>query len=355
MVLPTTYGAVIILLLLSMLSWGSWANTQKLTGKWRFELFYYDFSVGVMIAALLAAYTFGTLGDELSFADNMFVTGKRNMAWALLGGGVFNLANMLLVAAISIAGMSVAFPISIGLALVIGTVWNYVLNPQGNKYLLFGGLVLVAAAIVVDGMAYAAQAAAKRLEEERRPVPPAAGKAKRPKQGSGLKGIVVSLVSGVLMGSFYPLVQLGVGEGPDSGGLGPYAVAVLFAIGVVITTFVYNLYFLNLPIQGRPIRMSNYFQGTGRQHLLGIAGGAIWCVGAVTNFVAAAAPRQIQAGPAISYALGQGATLISVLWGLLVWKEFAGAASRVKVLIGVMIALFVCGLGMISLAPIFAV
>jgi glucose uptake protein len=355
MVLPTTYGAVIILLLLSMLSWGSWANTQKLTGKWRFELFYYDFSVGVVVAALLAAYTFGTLGDELSFADNMFVTGKRNMAFALAGGGVFNLANILLVAAISIAGMSVAFPIAIGLALVIGTVWNYVLNPQGNKYLLFGGLVLVVVAIIVDGMAYAAHSASKRLEEERNPPLNAAGKAKRAKQSTGVKGIVVSLVSGVLMGCFYPLVQLGVGEGPDSGGLGPYAVTVLFSIGVFITTLVYNLYFINLPIQGRPIKMSYYFQGTRRQHLLGIAGGAIWCLGAVTNFTAAAAPRQIQAGPAISYALGQGATLISALWGLLVWKEFAGAESRVKVLIAVMLALFVCGLGMISLAPIFAV
>jgi glucose uptake protein len=355
MILPTTYGAVIVLLMLSMLSWGSWANTQKLTGKWRFELFYYDFSFGVVIAALVAAYTFGTLGDELSFADNLFVTGKRNMAFALVGGGVFNLANILLVAAIAIAGMSVAFPIAIGLALVIGTVWNYILDPQGNKYLLFGGLVLVAAAIIVDGMAYAANSAAKKLEEELNPVLTAAGKPKRPRQGSGAKGIVVSLISGVLMGSFYPLVRMGMGDGPDSGGLGPYAVAVIFSIGVLATTFVYNLYFLNLPIVGKAIPMSQYFLGTRRQHLLGLGGGALWCVGAVTNFVAAAAPRQIQAGPAVSYALGQGATLISVLWGLLVWKEFAGAAPRVRLLIAVMLALFVCGLGMISLAPVFAV
>ena len=352
MILPTTYGAVLVLLLLSMLSWGSWANTQKLTGKWRFELFYYDFSVGVVLAALLAAYTFGSMGDELSFADNILVTGKRNMAFALTGGAIFNLANILLVAAIAIAGMSVAFPIAIGLALIVGTVWNYILDPQGNKYFLFGGLVLVVGAIILDGMAYAAHAAARNLEDQDQAT--AAGKTKRLKPKSSGKGIVISLISGILMGSFYPIVQMGVGQGPESGGLGPYAVAVIFSIGVFTTTFVYNLYFLNLPIQGKPIPMSQYFLGTRRQHLLGIFGGAVWCLGAITNFVAAAAPRQVQAGPAISYAMGQGATLIGVLWGLLVWKEFAGASPRVRTLVGAMLLLFVAGLGLIGLAPIFA-
>jgi len=353
MILPTTYGAVIVLLLLSMLSWGSWANTQKLTGKWRFELFYYDFSLGVAIAAVIAAYTFGTLGEEFSFADNMLIAGKRNMAWALAGGAVFNLANILLVAAIAIAGMSVAFPIAIGLALVVGTVWNYIINPQANKYFLFGGLLLVAVAIIVDGLAYAAHGAAKNRAAEEA-LGPAAARTKRPKPKSSAKGIIISLVSGLLMGSFYPLVQMGVGEGADSGGLGPYAIGVIFGAGVLLTTFVYNLYFLNLPIQGKPIRMSQYFQGTRRQHLLGIIGGAVWCIGAVTNFVAAAAPRAIQAGPAVSYAMGQGATLIGVLWGLLVWKEFAGATPRVRMLIAAMLVLFVAGLGLIGLAPIFA-
>jgi len=354
MILPATYGAVIVLLLLSMLSWGSWANTQKLTGKWRFELFYYDFSVGVVLAALLAAYTFGTMGEELSFADNILVTGKRNMAFALAGGAVFNLANILLVAAIAIAGMSVAFPIAIGLALVIGTVGNYIIDPQGNKYFLFGGVLLVVVAIVLDGMAYAAHAAAKNQEAALNPAPAAAGKTKRAKPKTGAKGIVISLISGVLMGLFYPLVQMGVGQGPDSGGLGPYAVAVIFSVGVLISTFVYNLYFLNLPIQGKAIQMSQYFQGTRRQHLLGIFGGVIWCIGAITNFVAAAAPRDVQAGPAMSYAMGQGATLIGVLWGLLVWKEFAGSQPRVRLLVAAMLLLFVAGLGLIGLAPIFA-
>jgi glucose uptake protein len=355
MILPTTYGAVIALLLLSMLSWGSWANTQKLTGKWRFELFYYDFSIGVVVTALIAAYTFGTLGDELSFADNLLIAGKRNMAFALAGGAVFNLANILLVAAIAIAGMAVAFPIAIGLALIVGTVWNYAIDPQGNKFFLFGGLALVVMAIILDGMAYAAHAAAKSLDAEQNPVLTASGRPKKTRQSTGTKGIIISLISGLLMGSFYPLVQMGVGQGPDAAGLGPYPVAVIFSIGVLVTTFVYNLYFLNLPLQGKPISVWQYFQGTLRQHLLGVLGGVVWCVGAITNYVAAAAPRTVQAGPAVSYAMGQGATLIGALWGLLVWKEFAGASPRVKMLLAVMLILFVAGLSLIGLAPIFAV
>src|ERR1700676_2077858 len=133
MLLPSTYFAAILLLISSMFAWGSWANTQKLAGKWRFELFYYDYSFGVMLCALVAAFTFGSLSPrELTFQDNLLIAAKRQMAYAFLGGAVFNLANMLLVAAIAVSGMAVAFPIAIGLALVIGVVLNFSLNPQGN-------------------------------------------------------------------------------------------------------------------------------------------------------------------------------------------------------------------------------
>src|SRR5689334_9921627 len=154
MIIPETYAVALLLIILSMVCWGSWANTFKLVGKWRFELFYYDYSLGVLIAAIIAAYTFGSAGNELSFSDNLAIAGKRNMVWALAAGAVFNLANMLLVAAISVAGMAVAFPVGIGLALVIGVVWNFFINPQGNALLIFGGAALVLAAIVVDAVAY---------------------------------------------------------------------------------------------------------------------------------------------------------------------------------------------------------
>src|SRR6266404_1013205 len=342
MLIPQTYAGALILIVLSMICWGSWANTFKLSGKWRFELFYYDYSLGVLLAAIIAAYTFGSMGDDLSFSDNLIVAGKRNMAWAVAGGVVFNLANMLLVAAISVAGLAVAFPVGIGLALVVGVVWNYFLNPQGNPILLTVGVVLVVGAIIVDALAYASHAAGAKTPA---PAPAGKGKMKTPPKagGAGLKGISLSLISGALMGSFYPLVEMGKGAGVDTAGLGPYAVAFMFALGVFFSTFIFNLYFLNLPVQGEPLSMFTYFQGTLKQHALGIAGGLLWCTGAIANFTAASAPKSVEVGPAVSYAIGQGATMVSALWGLLVWKEFAGASPRVGVLVVIMLILFLCG------------
>jgi glucose uptake protein len=316
-----------------MICWGSWANTFKLTRNWRFELFYFDYALGVLAAALIAAYTFGSMGDNLSFSDNLMISGKRQMAYAIFAGGVFNIANMLLVAAISIAGLAVAFPIGIGLALVIGVLWNYILKPTGHPAFLFGGAALVIAAVVVDAIAF------RRHESE-------TGHAAR---NVSIKGIVISLISGVLMGSFYPLVQMST---ESEIGLGPYAVAVLFAVGVVVSTPVFNLYFMNLPVKGEPVSPLAYFRGRKTDHLLGLLGGIVWCAGAITNFVAAAAPSDITVGPAVSYALGQGATMISALWGLFVWKEFRGASSGVRMLLAIMMAAFVVGLALVSVAPL---
>jgi glucose uptake protein len=215
-------------------------------------------------------------------------------------------------------------------------VWNYILNPQAHPVLLFSGVALVTAAIVVDALAYSAHARAK-------PEPGAKGRR------SPVKGIVLSLAGGVLMGAFYPFVEM---SKKGEIGLGPYSVGLVFAAAVLISTFLFNFYFMNLPVQGPPVSWRAYFQGTGRQHLLGVAGGVVWCIGTLSNFVASSAPREVNVGPAVSYALGQGATMISALWGLLVWKEFEGASSRVKVLLVLMFVLFVSGLGLVSVAPL---
>ncbi|MCU1272872.1 MAG: putative integral rane protein [Bryobacterales bacterium] len=353
MILPETYGTALLLTLVSMICWGSWANTFKLAGKWRFELFYYDYSLGVLIAATIYALTFGNVGyDGFTLIDDLMHAGKRQIFYGALGGVVFNLANMLLVAAISVAGLAVAFPVGIGLALVIGVVWNYILKPQGNPALLFGGAAIVVAAIIVDALAYRALEAEKAA---RAPIPPPKRATKadvKPtaRKVSG-KGIILSLVSGVLMGSFFPLVEMG--KAGDLG-LGPYSIGLVFAVGVFVSTFVFNLFFMNLPVEGPPVAMFNYFKGTRRQHMLGIVGGLIWATGTIANFVAASAPEKVQVGPAISYAIGQGATMVSALWGLLVWKEFAGAAPRVRVLVVVMLILFLCGLTIVSIAPLYA-
>ncbi len=330
-------------MIFSMLCWGSWANSFKLTRNWRFELFYFDYSLGVVVASVVAALTVGTLGfDGFSFVDDLRHAGLRQDFWALVAGGVFNLANMLLVAAISIAGMSVAFPVGIGLALVIGVIWNYSINPTGNRELLFGGMAVIVGAIIVDALAYRSYAYQRARLAARE------GKSRQVRKSMSTKGIVISLIAGVLMGSFFPLLQ---GAMASEIGLGPYSVAFVFSLGVFFSTFVFNLVFMNLPIEGAPIEITEYFRGSLKSHLLGILGGIVWAVGLISNLVAAAAEGNAKVGPAVSYGVGQCAAMVSALWGLLVWREFAGADSKVKSLIAFMLVLFIGGLTLVSMAP----
>jgi glucose uptake protein len=344
MILPSTYLGALYLMILSMICWGSWANTFKLTRKWRFELFYFDYAIGVLVAAGVAALTFGNLGyDGFTFMDDLQHAALRSDAWGLAAGVVFNLANMLLVAAISIAGMAVAFPIGIGLALVIGVIWNYAINPHGDKLLLFGGMSIIVVAIVINALAYRSYALQRSRQAARE------GKARQVRKSMGTKGILISLVAGLFMGSFFPLLQNGMGTDI---GLGPYAITFLFAIGVFFSTFVFNLIFMNLPVEGPPVEIGQYFRGTLKSHAFGVLGGVIWCAGLISNLAAASAEGKAQVGPAVSYGIGQGATMVSALWGLFVWREFAGADSKVRTLIAVMLILFVSGLALISIAPL---
>ena len=351
MILPTTYLSALLLLIASMLFWGSWANTQKLAGKWRFELFYYDYSLGVLLCALLAAFTLGEWAPkELSFSDNFLIAAKRQMAWAVGAGIVFNLANMLLVAAISVSGLAVAFPIGIGLALVIGVVWNHILNPQGSAILLFGGVALVLAAIIIDAFAYSAYTDAKKAAAQKAAlVPDPKVRRGTPSGPNAGRGIILSIFSGLLMGAFYPMVEI---SREGDGGVAVYGIGILFGVGVLASSLFYIPFFLNFPVNGPPVETREYLNGTKRQHLLGLLGGVIWMAGALCNFAAASAPPTVHVGPAVSYALGQGATMVSALWGLLVWREFRGAAVSIKMLLLGMIVLFLAGLSMISIAPL---
>ncbi len=342
MILPHTYATALALTILTMICWGSWANVLKLTKNWRFELLYYDYSFGILLAATVAGLTFGTMGnDGLLFADDLAHAGARNILFGLAGGVVFNLSNILVVGAISVAGMGVAFPIGVGLALVVGVIWNYFVNPQGNPTLLFTGVALVVSAIVVDAIAYRAHAAAKA----------AGGTAGADARRSAWKGIVLSVVGGLLMGMFYPLVEIGK-QGEE--GLGPYGIGFIFALGIFLSTFLFNLYFMRSPIDGPRLSFRNYLQGSGTAHLWGIVGGIMWMAGSLSNFVAASAPRDLQVGPAISYAIGQGSTMVGAAWGVLVWREFAGGGRRVQWLLALMFVLFLTGLGIVSIAPLYA-
>jgi glucose uptake protein len=314
-------------MLLSMLCWGSWANTQKIDKRWRFELFYWDYMWGVLACALFFGVTLGTKSPAWpdSFFRNLNAASFRSLVEAFFGGVIFNLGNLLLVAAISVAGMAVAFPIGAGLALVIGAVINYIISPKGNPILLFGGIALICIAIVLDAMAY-------------RGLP---GGAK-----ASTKGVGLSLACGVAVGLFYPFIAKAV-TGPNH--LGPYAVFFVFALGAVISNFPLNYGLMRRPINGEPLRVKDYFKGHVSLHAWGIVGGAIWGIGTIANFVASYAPM---IGPATSFSLGEGNTMISAIWGIFVWKEFHGAGNRVKGLLAIMFLFFVLGLSCIALAPV---
>jgi len=327
---PETYGITLLFMIVSMLCWGSWANTLKLAPGWRFQLFYWDYVFGVLVTSVLFALTLGSMDDTpQSFFKNLQQAGGEKIVYAVLGGVVFNVANLLLVAAIELAGLAVAFPIGIGLALVVGVLLNFVLSPRGNPVFLFGGVALVIVAILLTAMAY------RRKEKER--------------LQTSTRGIVISLVCGVLMGLFYPFVTKAI---TGEKALGPYTVTVIFAAGVLLCAVPVNYLLMRRPItKGNPLVLKEYLSGHLSWHGLGLLGGFIWCVGTVFNFVAAHA--QI-AGPAIAYAIGQGATMVSALWGVFVWREFAQAPRPARRLLVWMFLCYAAGLCSIALAPVIA-
>ena len=325
-----SYSVAVAMCVVTMLCWGSWANTQKLASKeWRFQLFYWDYAVGVFLFALLLAFTLGSSGGGgRGFVSDLAQAETKWLGSAFLGGVIFNLANILLVAAIDIAGMAVAFPVGIGLALVLGVGTTYMAKPEGNVPMLVPGVACVMIAIVLDALAY------QRLA--------AAGK-KAP-----TKGIILSAVAGVLMGFFYSFVAHSMGRfDPASqilqaGKLSPYTAIVLFSAGVLASNFVWNSIVMAKPFSGEPVTYPEYFKGNTRLHFIGILGGMIWNIGMSFSIIASAA-----AGPALSYGLGQGATMVGAVWGVFIWKEFKGAPPGTGRLLAAMFVLYLIGLGVL--------
>ena len=327
MIVIQSYLIAVLMCVITMLCWGSWANTQKLASKkWAFQLFYWDYSLGVLILSLILAFTMGSNGEEgRSFLADLGQADGKAIGSALLGGAVFNIANLLIVVAINIAGMAVAFPIGIGLALVIGVVVNYLAAPLGNPVILFAGVALVVIAIVIDAIAY------------------------RKHSGGGMsatsKGIAISILGGILMGFFYRFVAASMATdfaNPEVGKLTPYTASVIFALGLLLSNFVWNTFFMYKPISGERATYRDYFKkGDTKLHMIGILGGMIWSLGMTFNIIASG-----EAGFAISYGLGQGATLIAALWGVFIWKEF-GKAEGLKGLLIAMFLFFLSGLGLI--------
>jgi len=330
MFILSNYVVAIVFTLITMLCWGSWANTQKLAAKtWRFELFYWDYVIGVVALSLIFAFTLGSFGEGgRGFLADIQQADAANIGSALLGGVIFNAANILVVAAIAIAGMSVAFPVGIGIALIVGVVVNYIGAPKGDATLLFTGVGFIAVAIIVDAIAY--------------------GKLSGSKQKVPTKGIVISIIGGVLMGLFYRFVAASMSEdfiNPVAGKLTSYSACVVFSLGILLSNFIFNTIFMKKPVEGAPVTYGQYFKGSAKTHLTGILGGIIWCVGMSFSIIAAG-----EAGYAISYGLGQGATLVAALWGVFIWKEFKGASKGINMLLALMFVCFLVGIVLIIAA-----
>jgi glucose uptake protein len=319
---PLNSGTALLMMVISAICWGSWANTYKGVKNYRFELFYWDYAVGIFVTSLLYAFTMGsTSNDPSSFMNNVHSADLSNIGWALLAGVIFNLANLLLVAAIDMAGLSIAFPVGIGIALVVGTVLSFVQQQKGNLAMLSAGVLCAVLAVILDGKAYGEISSGRAVSR---------------------KSILTCVVSGVLMGLWAPFSTRALTHGNT---LGPYSIAVFLTGGALASCFLWNIYFMKKPLVGEPVAFSGLFGGPVSGHVLGLIGGAIWATGTVFNLVAANFT-----GVAISYSIGQSAPMVAALWGVFVWKEFAGANTRAKAYLATMFIFYILAILLIARA-----
>jgi glucose uptake protein len=309
---PPSLTVALLMMITSAICWGSWANTYKGVKNYRFELFYWDYAIGIFLISLILAFTMGSTGhDSTSFLNNVQSADTSNILWTMVGGAIFNLANLLLVAAIDMAGLAVALPVSIGIALVVGVVLSYTLQPKGNALFLAIGVACALIAVILDGKAFGSLGAGRSASR---------------------KSIVICIVSGVLMGLWNPFVAYGATRGNP---LTPYSSAVFLTLGALLSCFIWNLYFMRRPLAGEPVGFSGFFTAPASGHFLGLFGGVIWGIGTVFNVVAGKSTSF-----AISYAIGQSAPMVGALWGIFAWKEFAGAGSRAKLYLALMFAFY---------------
>ena len=322
---PHSLSIALLMMITSAICWGSWANTFKGVKNYRFELFYWDYAIGIFLISVVLGHTMGSTGhDASSMMNNVHAADASNIVSTLIGGAIFNLANLLLVAAIDMAGLAIAFPVSIGIALVVGVISSYALQPKGNVGLVAAGVICALIAVVLDGKAYGSLASTGRLVSR--------------------KSIVTCVVSGILMGLWAPFVAHAMTKGNT---LGPYSVAVFLTLGALLSCFIWNIYFMKKPLVGDPVKFADFFRGPASGHMLGLFGGVIWGTGMVFNLVAANFT-----GVAISYAIGQSAPMVAALWGVLVWKEFKGAPSKAYIYLFLMFVFYCVAIALVARANV---
>jgi glucose uptake protein len=337
MVLVHNYALAVFFFVIAMTCWGSWANTQKLAAKnWRFELFYWDVVIGLLVFSLIAAFTLGSMGNEpggRTFMEDLVQADAKSIAYSMLGGVIWNIGNLLLVAAIAVAGLAVGFPIGGGIAWLGGTILGFTIeiatkgSSNSNPWLLFTGMTLAIIAIYLSMLSY------KRLAAYQKKA--------------SLKGIVLAVLAGLFIAPFYTITMYGMDPAfglSGAGTLTPYSGAVFFALGAFLSTFIFNPFFMARPVQGVRVKMSEYFKGSFKSHLWGVLGGSIWMLGMVVSFMSSGE------GSTIAYALSNAAPVVAILWGVLVWKEFKGAPKGTNSLLVTMFVLFLIGLVFITMS-----
>jgi len=317
---PQSFGLALAMMLTASICWGSWANTYKGVKGYRFELFYWDYAIGIFLAALIYALTMGSLGNNAdSFLNNVRSADAANIYRVLFAGLIFNLANLLLVAGIDMVGLATAFPVAIGIALVAGTILSYILQPKGNVKMIAAGLLCGVLAVVLDGKAYGQLSGNKAASR---------------------KGLITCVVSGILMSTWAPFSTHAMTHGNT---LGPYSVSVFLCLGALLSCFIWNFYFMKHPLVGEPVAFGGFFHGPVHGHVLGLIGGAIWSTGLVFDLVAST-----QTGVAISYSIGQSAPMVAALWGIFAWKEFAGANTKAKSYLALMFMFYILAILLIA-------
>lgn len=332
MFIVNSYFIAVIFCIVTMICWGSWGNTQKLAGKtWRYELFYWDYTIGMLLFSIIMAFTLGSFGESgRSFVNDLQQADTSMILSAITGGIIFNASNILLSASISLAGLAVAFPLGVGLALVLGVFINYFSSPKGDPTMLFIGVALIVIAIIMNGIAASKNNQATTNQNAK-------------------KGIILAAVAGILMSFFYRFVAAAMDlnnfESPTSGLITPYTAFFIFSIGVFLSNFIFNTIVMKKPFTGAPVTYKEYFKGSLKTHMVGILGGCVWALGTLFSYIAAG-----KAGAAISYALGQGAPMVAAFWGIFIWKEFKGSTRQVNLLLTLMFILFISGLALIVIS-----
>lgn len=347
MIFPSTFLSNLLLLILAVVCLGAWINTLKLGDRYRFEFFGYDLAFGVLLAAVVAAFTFGSLNSqELTFQDNFLLTGYRKMAYAGAAGVVYSLGTVLLLAGSAIAGMSVAFPVAFGLGMVIGAIWEKIETHQGSTMLLSTGSAMILGAVIMaiaSVVWYAADEAAKNLK----PLSADPRAKSAPRRRSPLPGAALAVVSGILMGLYLPLQRAAI---TGDNGLAAYSYILIFGMGLFGATIIWLPFFMNFPVQGQPVQLRQFVRMPGKNHLLGTLSGIVLGLGLLLPLVSTGSPASAQISPLVVFGAVNAAPILAFLCGILFWGESKGATQRVQMAKIATLVLFLAGVGIITAA-----